>query len=172
MTLAYLQIRRIGYSCVATSAGIAMRLSEQAKWMVRNVCQANPSIRTAYPELFAVIGAKVPDYRGLFLRGYGQQSHSQNNGSTVGVTSTTHKSGALGEVQGDAIRNIYGKFSTETPSREMSDLFTQYDGPGDGNGDDGWSADPRIIFDASRVVPTATENRPVNVAVRYFIRAR
>ena len=128
--------------------------------------------QTAYPELFAVIGAKVPDYRGLFLRGYGQQSHSQNNGSTVGVTSTTHKSGALGEVQGDAIRNIYGKFSTETPSREMSDLFTQYDGPGDGNGDDGWSADPRIIFDASRVVPTATENRPVNTAVRYFIRAR
>ncbi|MDM8217144.1 hypothetical protein QUW15_13435 [Desulfovibrio piger] len=114
----------------------------------------------------------MPDYRGLFLRGYGQQSHSQNNGSTVGVTSTTHKSGALGEVQGDAIRNIWGKFSTETPSVEMSDLFTQYDGPGNGNGDDGYSGDPRIIFDASRVVPTATENRPVNTAVRYFIRAR
>ena len=46
-----------------------MRLSEQAKWMVRNVCQANPSIRTAYPELFAVIGGKVPDYRDWFLRG-------------------------------------------------------------------------------------------------------
>ena len=37
--------------------------------MVRNVCQANPSIRTAYPELFAVIGGKVPDYRSWFLRG-------------------------------------------------------------------------------------------------------
>ena len=69
MTLAYLQSRRIDYSCVATSAGIAMRLSEQAKWMVRNVCQANPSIRTAYPELFAVIGGKTPDYRDWFLRG-------------------------------------------------------------------------------------------------------
>ena len=69
MTLAYLQIRRIDYSCVATSAGIAMRLSEQAKWMVRNVYQANPSIRTAYPELFAVIGGKTPDYRSWFLRG-------------------------------------------------------------------------------------------------------
>ncbi len=135
-------------------------------------CNGQSISQTAYPELFAVIGAKVPDYRGLFLRGYGQQSHSQNNGSTVGVTSTTHRSGALGEVQGDAIRNIWGKFSTETPSVEMSDLFTQYDGPGDGNGDDGHSGDPRIIFDASRVVPTATENRPVNTAVRYFIRAR
>ena len=56
MTLAYLQSRRIDCSCVATSAGIAMRLSEQAKW-------------TAYPELFAVIGGKVPDYRSWFLRG-------------------------------------------------------------------------------------------------------
>ena len=135
-------------------------------------CNGQSISQTVYPELFAVIGGKVPDYRGLFLRGYGQQTHTQNNGSAVGVTSTTHKSGELGKVQGDAIRNIWGKFSTETPSREMSDLFTQYDGPGDGNGDDGHSGDPRIIFDASRVVPTATENRPVNVAVRYFIRAR
>ena len=46
-----------------------MRLSEQAKWMVRNVYQANPSIRTAYPELFAVIGGNTPDYRSWFLRG-------------------------------------------------------------------------------------------------------
>ena len=28
-----------------------------------------------------------------------------------------------------------------------------------------------IDFDASRVVPTASENRPVNQAVRYLIRA-
>ncbi|MBD8985735.1 MAG: hypothetical protein EGR02_00210 [Clostridiales bacterium] len=29
-----------------------------------------------------------------------------------------------------------------------------------------------VFFDASRVVPTAKENRPVNVAVRYLVRAR
>ena len=27
-------------------------------------------------------------------------------------------------------------------------------------------------FDASRVVPTAEENRPINKAVRYFIKAK
>ena len=106
------------------------------------------------------------------MRGYGQQTHTQNNGSMVGNTATTHKSGELGRIQGDAIRNIWGEFSTETPSYEMSNLFSQYDGPGDGNGDDGWSGDPRIVFDASRIVPTAMENRPINTAVRYFMRAR
>jgi hypothetical protein len=30
---------------------------------------------------------------------------------------------------------------------------------------------PILSFDASRVVPTSTENRPVNTAVRYLIRA-
>ena len=90
----------------------------------------------------------------------------------VGNTATTHKSGELGRIQGDAIRNIWGEFSTETPSYEMNNLFSQYDGPGDGNGDDGWSGDPRIVFDASRIVPTAMENRPINTAVRYFMRAR
>ena len=30
----------------------------------------------------------------------------------------------------------------------------------------------RLDFKASRVVPVAEENRPVNTAVRYFIRAR
>ena len=43
------------------------------------------------------MGANVPDVRGLFLRGYGSQTHAQNNGSTVGITSTTHSSGALGK---------------------------------------------------------------------------
>ena len=62
--------------------------------------------RGAYPELFALLGGQVPDLRGLFLRGYGSQVHSQNNGSTVGITSTTHSSGALGQVQGDALRPV------------------------------------------------------------------
>lgn len=30
----------------------------------------------------------------------------------------------------------------------------------------------KFSFDASRVVPTAEENRPVNKAVRYFIKAK
>ena len=180
MTLAYLQIRRIDYSCVATSAGIAMRLSEQAKWMVRNVYQANPSIRTAYPELFAVIGGKVPDYRGLFLRGYGQQTHTQNNGSMVGNTATTHASGDLGKVQGDAIRD---------PGDAAGTVITSGSGAIGCKGPmcDGtvaistdvhqwaanWSMNQPILNPLKALQqPFGNEIRPINTAVRYFIRAR
>ena len=180
MTLAYLQIRRIDYSCVATSAGIAMRLSEQAKWMVRNVYQANPSIRTAYPELFAVIGGKVPDYRGLFLRGYGQQSHTQNNGSMVGNTATTHASGELGKVQGDAIRDpgsssvTYlhsgsGGMSCEGP---MCDGFKTVQTRGDQWAGSWPMNSPGLNPLKGLQQPFGNEIRPVNTAVRYFIRAR
>ena len=72
-------------------------------WLECNGQSISPSV---YPELFAVLGGQVPDLRGMFLRGYGSQAHAQNNGSTVGITTTTHSSGALGQVQGDALRPI------------------------------------------------------------------
>ena len=138
-------------------------------------CNGQSISQTVYPELFAIIGAKVPDYRGLFLRGYGQQSHSQNNGSAVGVTSTTHRSGALGEVQGDAIRNITGEVNggaVEEESGNSSGVFSYHMVASKGAEGSYRYGDYGFDFDASRVVPTATENRPVNTAVRYFIRAR
>lgn len=127
---------------------------------------------SGYPELFALMGGKVPDLRGLFLRGYGSQSHVQNNGSTVGVTSTTHASGALGQVQGDAIRNITGTFgSDDQASAHSSGVFFK----GGFSHTGGAENDPSgyyVKFDISRQVPTANENRPVNWAVRYLVRAR
>ena len=52
----------------------------------------------SYPELFALMGGQVPDLRGLFLRGYGAQSHAQNNGTIIGITETLHRSGILDSV--------------------------------------------------------------------------
>ena len=134
-------------------------------------CNGQAISQTAYPELFALMGGKVPDLRGLFLRGYGSQSYAQNNGSTIGVTSTTHTSGALGQVQGDAIRNIrgdiYGGVVEERNS--SSGVFQMTHG---GPGGDGRATDHGLVFDTSRVVPTAQENRPANTAVRYLVRSR
>lgn len=108
----------------------------------------------AYPELFAVLGGQTPDLRGLFLRGHGGNS------------------AALGVQQNDAIRNITGSFGQHSSASAggvfyrtggcAEDIRSSY-GTWSGNG---------VGFDLSRVVPTAEENRPVNQAVRYLVRAR
>ena len=117
------------------------------------------------------MGTNVPDLRGLFLRGYGSRSHSQNNGSIVGVTSALHESGQLGVIQGDASRKITGITGFSDGSGILT-LYgsTHYSGRVGGQQDG--ANDGRIIrIDTSREIPTADENRPVNMSVRYLIRA-
>ena len=125
--------------------------------------ECNGQSCSAYPELVAVLGrANVPDYRGVFLRGYGSRTSSHYG-------TVTHQSGALGELQGDAIRNITGSMATSMSYADgklfqMSYVIRTFDRDGGGPVN-------ATSFDASRVIPTANENRPINMAVRYFIKA-
>jgi hypothetical protein len=140
-----------------------------------NWLECNGQSTAGYPELAAIVGANVPNYQGMFLRGYGSQNHSQNNGSTVGVTVTTHSSGALGTVQGDAIRNIVGSFSADignTAHIRSSGAFVETGAVGTGDSGERSNETRLYQLQVSRVVPTAPEIRPVNMAVRYLIRAK
>lgn len=103
----------------------------------------------------------MPDLRGLFLRGHGGNS------------------AALGVQQGDAIRNITGGFVpgnqyANAGIKNTSGVFR----PGGNFGrndfeESGANSSPdEVILDVSLQVPTAEENRPVNTAVRYLVRAR
>ena len=151
---------------------VATNPEDMDNWLECNGQSISPSV---WPELFAVVGAQVPDLRGLFLRGYGSQVYAQVNGTTVGVTSTLHESGQLGQVQGDAIRDIQGDaigfanssgyaFSTSGAFDVLQGTYIGiYSVDFDNQG---------LRFDAARVVPTAAENRPANQAVRYLMRAR
>ena len=123
-----------------------------------------------YPELVALVGGHVPDYQGIFLRGHGSQV-STHYGTVA------HSSAGLGELQGDAIREIWGSYpelispGTSSAYGAMAYGASWSDGGHATNKTDGWrkrSAD----FYASRVTPVAEEIRPVNKAVRYLIRAR
>ena len=149
---------------------VATNPEDMDNWLECNGQSISPSV---YPELFAVLGGQTPDLRGMFLRGYGSQAHTQNNGSTVGITTTTHSSGALGQVQGDASRNITGQFpSRVSSSYPVTGVFIQsgqYPDPDTGGSgrQNMW-----IRYESSRTVPTAPENRPVNTAVRFLVRAR
>ena len=104
----------------------------------------------------------TPDYRGVFLRGLG------GNSASLGVT------------QGDAIRNITGTMGGSN-SIDVglwdygTGVFYQFNQGRNSvaNGRSWYSyVSQGMGFDASRVVPTAEENRPVNKAVRYFIKAK
>ena len=136
-------------------------------------CAGQSLSRTTYGALFTAIGTtwgttsadnfKLPDFKtsARFLR-------SRGDGLEVGQT------------QEDAIRNITGKFDAS--------LFTYYTGNqgiklGKGavestystsvraqiGGNGGYLADTQ--FDASKVVPTADENRPKSAVVMYCIKA-
>ena len=140
--------------------------NENGTWL-----ECNGQSCTAYPDLVKVLGSdRVPDYRGVFLRGLG--SVTSTHYGTV-----QHQSSGLGELQGDAIRNIYGDFSTLDAGgiEYPTGVFQHANDKSVSNcGRVSWSStynDYLVSFNAYYVVPTANEDRPINRAVRYFIKA-
>ena len=139
-------------------------------------CDGQAFNTTTYSALAGIVGTKTPNYQGMFLRGNGSQDYAQNNGSTVGVTSTTYSSGQLGKVQGDAIREIFGSVGENnyhgfTSPYGMKGAFFANGTTPDAIVAQGGGYSNGFGLSSSRVVPTDSENRPVNVAVRYLIRA-
>ena len=207
------------------------------------------SIPGQYKQLIALIGSKTPDYRGIFLRGYGSQTVKAYQGFIVKEKNQKYSSGNLGEIQTDAMRTIhfnlfnnltydldnwgylnnilgeptylnnwnqaagvddhrfpivdaYGdgsgaynaqsagyqvgqgvKFKkrywmmTRPPKRysvsgssDRGYNFREYDDTSSGEYLNVWASDWGGWTEAGN--PTASENRPVNMAVRYFIKAR
>lgn len=139
--------------------------SDRDNWME---CNGQSIFSAIYPELVAVVGSRVPDYRGIFLRGQGSQTSTHYG-------TVTHSSAALGQLQGDGIRTIWGTFvggdwSGHNNQGGSSGAFWPSGNAGvqEGNRYD----QIRYSFDVSRVTPVVGEVRPVNRAVRYLIRAR
>ena len=129
-------------------------------------CAGQSFSTSSYPDLArAYPNGRLPDLRGEFIRGY-----DDGRGVDSGRSLLT--------AQGDAIRNITGTVTG------ISETFS-YSGSGSGvfrrtssgTGADGtprsvdWSNAGTLDFDVSRVVPTANENRPRNIAFIYIVRA-
>lgn len=115
--------------------------------------------RAVYARLFSVIGTtfgagdggstfNLPDLRGEFLRSW-DAGRNLDPGRV------------LGSVQNDAMRNIQGQFGAD--DREVGPCTGPFYNAGWGDtGSSGSGGGNLIGFDASRVVPTANENRPHN----------
>lgn len=134
------------------------------------LCDGRTITREDYAELYDLIGDKLPDLRGQFVRGL-------DNGRGIDPNRE------LGSEQGDAIRNIAGRSYHGTALTTIMER-NAVSGPFFGS-DFKKYADLsslleytatteypyKVDFDASRVVPTAEENRPKNVALNYIVKA-
>lgn len=136
-----------------------------------------------YPKLAAVLGKnKVPDLRGYFIRGYGPNNDKDPDSASrefcseqldairniTGKTNLTISPGPTGGVgKGTQVVLWSGDFGAIYPIKTnvtggnyitTSGTIT---GESSGNG---------FGFDASRQVPTAAENRPINKTLLYCIK--
>ena len=128
-------------------------------------CNGAPFSAEEYPELAKVYPTnELPDLRGEFIRGW-----DDGRGIDAGRE--------ILSAQGDAIRNIVGHISfvrRGSAASDRADGTFRYDRnwstkiKGDGAEDDWGSV---VSFDASRVVPTAPENRPRSIAFNFIVRA-
>ncbi|PQQ24800.1 hypothetical protein C6H66_14615 [Photorhabdus hindustanensis] len=123
-------------------------------------CNGQTFDKSRYPKLAEAYPAgRVPDLRGEFIRGW-DDSRGVDPGRVCGTW------------QGDAIRNITGDFGNPTTENgsDASGAFSYTYRPG-GRAQGAGGGSVSFTFDASRVVPTANENRPRNVAFNYIVRA-
>lgn len=113
-----------------------------------------PKLAMAYPTGY------LPELRGEFIRGW-------DDGRGV------DPSRDILSRQGDAIRNIVGStgYLTFGGVSAVGGAFHEERLAGNGNGVDGYYYARNLFFDASRVVPTAHENRPRSVAFMYIVKA-
>ncbi len=138
-------------------------------------CDGSEVSRQAYDKLFAVIGTtwgegdgvetfNIPDLRGIFVRGDGGE-----NNADIGVQ------------QEDAIRNLTGSFAfygqqmAWLPVASANGVFNEGAVSSTPaytilNGQQRAGVSVSVLLSADNVVPTAPENRPINVAMKYCIR--
>lgn len=128
-------------------------------------CNGAPFDKAKYPKLaVAYPSGNLPDLRGEFIRGW-DDGRGVDNGRVI----LTY--------QDDAIRNISGFFdqmygqvggARTGPFFDSSTPSVRYYTTLNNSGVDAYR---NLGFDAGRVVPVASENRPKNIAFNYIVRA-
>lgn len=120
----------------------------------------NPELAVQHPS------GRVPDWRGYVPRGWAH-----------GSAADSEPNREIGSLQEDAIQNITGGFPADIGQSAMINnpnlvYGAFYDNGPAGSGDKGNQNNEvrKYVFDASRVVRTATETRVKNVATMFIIK--
>lgn len=135
-------------------------------------CDGSLLDRTQYADLFAVIGTT-----------FGTTTSSNFKLPDLSTNSRFVRAGSVGTVQGDAIRNITGYFGNigDVSGVSWSSIIRYASGAHylgastalksfAGGTEVDVNGAIAVNFDASRQVPTAAENRPVNIALLPIIK--
>jgi hypothetical protein len=154
---------------------VAANPADAASWL-----ECNGQSTSGYPELAAVVGANVPDLRGRCLRGLGghsaalgiRQNDNLSGSKEFKVTlDVEEKEAGLGEqVLATWTDSVEGGHIYERTGKPYKVLITKrrdalvYNSP--------WLPVSGKTSISSRFDTGSPETRPVNMAVRYLIRAR
>jgi rhizosphere induced protein len=146
---------------------IPITYPEALGWML---CDGRQLSKTAYPELFAVLGTlyggtsesfRIPDYRGLFLRGVDAGAGMDPDAARrVGPTGTG-TTGGIGSLQCDALQDHKHSYKAVTLAAPT----------GSGNAG-GQTASFEQTSSPDSPARTSAETRSKNVAVNYIIKYR
>lgn len=151
------------------------------------LCDGAEVSRSDYSNLYKAISVcwgtgdgattfNLPDLRGMFLRGVsGESGNDPDADSRVLLTDNGGNTGNnVGSYQGDAIRNIFGDFTSGSMTSLGNSGFVktvELLGPGGGQDGGGWASQTlKYTFDASSIVPVGGDDRPKNVYVTYIIK--
>ncbi|QDX31945.1 hypothetical protein Dpoa569_0001364 [Dickeya poaceiphila] len=122
-------------------------------------CNGQSFNTSTYPKLAQVYpGGVLPDLRGEFIRGW-----DDGRGVDAGR--------GIGTSQGDAIRDITGSMVGYNIGMTSGAFVTDTGTSAPFSAASGPNGFYYKYFRASAVVPTASENRPRNVAFNYIVRA-
>jgi len=187
--LSYTALASVPYSESATNA-VAMPAGTIVSYGGETIpegwllCDGREVSRSEYANLYNAIKTvwghgnnsttfNLPDMRGVFQRGVsGDSGKDADVNDRVPLKEGGNSGNSVGSYQGDAIRNIMGSASPSwagdaTPSADGAFSGSYKDGSREAtNNNNGW----RLVFDASRTVPTGSDNRPQNVYVNYIIK--
>lgn len=163
---------------------------EQGKWLE---CNGQGIAQSIYPELYAIVGGTIPDYRGLFLRGFGSGKINgngfvsapvgeQQNYSTYSEAGTAVFDNLSWYLANTMVKSENGHSQTSdgyiTPlvNTQSYNLLNRQLLVGRGGhfffGTNIRSDVPVESDIVIQTTPGVTETRPVNKTVRYLIRAK
>lgn len=156
-------------------------LIEATGWMV---CDGRTLWVSKYPELYGALGTlyghegegtfKIPDARGLFLRGVDSGSGMDPDAGERTAANGTGRSNGVGSVQCDAVQDHVHSYQAAPEPTVLGETGDSATSPGLATAT-GRPAKPGTVSETKpdgSPIRTSRETRPRNIAVHYLIRFR